>query len=105
MAPAAVPAAPRALLAVALPLLYLQWQAPVRDLRTADDNREVTDAYFQPLVTYLDRQSGPPFRIEIPFTLFHWEAYLTWRPGSRSRGAGSASSTSKYNALFYGSTR
>ena len=31
-----------ALIAVALPLLYLQWQAPVRDIRTADDNREVT---------------------------------------------------------------
>ena len=67
-----------ALLAVALPLLYLQWQAPVRDVRTADDNREVTFAYFQPMMTYLSRESGvggAPFRIEIPFTLFHWEAY------------------------------
>ena len=51
----------RAIIALAVavaPLLYLQWQAPVRDLRTADDNREVTTAYFQPLINYLSRQAG-----------------------------------------------
>ena len=82
-----------ALVLVALPLSYVQWQIPVRDIRTADDNAEVSAAYFQPIVSYLSRQSGQPFRIEIPFTLFHWEAYWS-RPSSRSPAGGSASSTS-----------
>ena len=85
-----------------MPLLYLQWQAPVRDVRTADDNVEVTTAYYQPLLDFLGRQTGPPFRIEIPFTRFHWEAYVVARRGSRSRAAGSASSTSSTTDLFYG---
>ena len=94
---------PLALLAVALPLLYLQWQAPVRDLRTADDNREVTFAYFQPMMTYLSRQSGQPFRIEIPFTLFHWEAYAVAPEFPLARGWERQLDT-KDNQLFYNGT-
>jgi hypothetical protein len=89
-----------ALIVVVLPLLYLQWQAPVRDVRTADDNREVTTAYFQPLISYLSRQPGPPFRIEIPFTLFHWEAYVVAPRFPIARGWERQLDT-KYNALFY----
>jgi hypothetical protein len=92
-----------ALLAVALPLLYLQWQAPVRDLRTADDNAEVTAAYFQPLVSYLSRQDDQPFRIEIPFTLFHWEAYLMAPEFPLARGW-ERQLDIKYNPLFYDGT-
>jgi hypothetical protein len=88
------------LAAVALPLLYLQWQAPVRDVRTADDNREVTAAYFQPMMTYLSRQPGQPFRIEIPFTLFHWEAYVVAPEFPLARGWERQLDT-KDNALFY----
>jgi hypothetical protein len=94
------PRRPVALLAVALPLLYLQWQAPVRDVRTADDNREVTTAYFQPLMTYLSRQPDQPFRIEIPFTLFHWEAYAVAPEFPLARGWERQLDT-RYNALFY----
>jgi hypothetical protein len=92
-----------ALVAVALPFLYLQWQAPVRDVRTADDNREVTTAYFQPLISYLSRQPGPPFRIEIPFTLFHWEAYAVAPRFPLARGWERQLDT-KYNSLFYAGT-
>ena len=91
-----------ALLAAALPLLYLQWQAPVRDIRTADDNREVTAAYFQPMMTFLSRQPGQPFRIEIPFTLFHWEAYIVAPEFPLARGWERQLDT-KYNRLFYDS--
>jgi hypothetical protein len=94
---------PLALLAVALPLLYLQWQAPVRDVRTADDNSEVTFAYFQPMMTYLSRQPGPPFRIEIPFTLFHWEAYAVAPEFPLARGWERQLDT-KYNQVFYNGT-
>jgi hypothetical protein len=89
-----------ALLALAAPLLYLQWQAPVRDVRTADDNSEVTFAYFQPMMTYLSRQPGPPFRLEIPFTLFHWEAYEVAPEFPLARGWERQLDT-RYNALFY----
>jgi hypothetical protein len=89
-----------ALIAVALPLLYIQWQAPVRDVRTADDNGEVTFPYFQPMMTYLSRQPGPPFRIEIPFTLFHWEAYEVAPEFPLARGWERQLDT-RDNALFY----
>lgn len=89
-----------ALLVVALPLIYLQWQAPVRDIRTADDNSEVTFAYFQPMMTYLSHQAGPPYRIEIPFTLFHWEAYEVAPEFPLARGWERQLDT-KDNALFY----
>jgi hypothetical protein len=92
-----------ALLAVALPLLYIQWQAPVRDIRTADDNAEVTAAYFRPLVSYLSSQSDQPFRIEIPFTLFHWEAYLMAPEFPLARGW-ERQLDIKYNPLFYDGT-
>jgi hypothetical protein len=89
-----------ALLVAALPLLYLQWQAPVRDVSTADDNREVTSAYFKPMMTYLSRQRGAPFRIEIPFTLFHWEAYAVAPEFPLARGWERQLDTED-NALFY----
>ena len=92
------------LLAVAaVPLLYLQLQAPVRDVRTADANRAVTTAYFRPLIDYLSRQTGPPFRIEIPFTAFHWEAYDMAPRFPLARGW-ERQLDIKYNGLFYGGT-
>ena len=94
---------PLVLLALALPLIYLQWQAPVRDVRTADDNSEVTFAYFQPMMTYLSRQPGPPFRIEIPFTLFHWEAYAVAPEFPLARGWERQLDT-RYNQVFYDGT-
>jgi hypothetical protein len=94
---------PLALLALAVPLLYLQWQAPVRDVRTADDNSEVTFAYFQPMMIYLSHRPGPPFRIEIPFTLFHWEAYAVAPEFPLARGWERQLDT-RYNRVFYGGT-
>jgi hypothetical protein len=65
-----------ALLAVAaLPLLYLGWQAPVADVWTLAGDPTTSAAYYRPLLAWLARQGGPPFRIEIPFTRSHWEAY------------------------------
>jgi hypothetical protein len=58
-----------------LPLLYLGWQAPVRDLVIASGDPSASAGYYRPLLAFLDRQDGPPFRVEIPFTRFHWEAY------------------------------
>ena len=62
------------LLAAAIPLLYLQWHAPIGDITTAG-GPATTNGYYRPLLSFLERQPGPPFRVEIPFTKFHWEAY------------------------------
>jgi hypothetical protein len=89
-----------ALVAVALPLLYLQWQAPVRDVRATAGDPAVTNAYYQPVISFLSRQGGQPFRIEIPFTPFHWEAYAVAPRFPLARGWERQLDT-KDNALFY----
>ena len=69
------PTRKRLLLVVAIPLLYIQLQAPIRDVGTSAGDASTGAAYYQPLLSFLARQGGAPFRIEIPFTGFHWEAY------------------------------
>jgi len=86
---------------VALPLVYLQWQAPIRDVRTSAGDPSVSAGYYQPLLAFLDRQPGPPFRVEIPFTRFHWEAYQVAPRFPLARGW-ERQLDIKYNHLFYG---
>jgi hypothetical protein len=71
------------LLAVAaLPLLYLGWAAPVRDVVSASNDQSASTGYYQPLLRFLRAESAgagqttAPFRTEIPFTRFHWEAWV-----------------------------
>ena len=67
---------PLVMAAIGLPLLYLAWQAPIRDLSGAASDQSTATSYYVPLNRFLARQTGPPFRTEIPFTRFHWEAYV-----------------------------
>jgi hypothetical protein len=69
-----------ALLAVlALPLLYWQWNAPVRDWVQASGDPALQRGYYAPLLAFLDTRAGAgAFRVEIPFTKNHWEA--RWVP-------------------------
>ncbi len=63
---------------VAAPLLYVGWQAPVRDITAVAGDPTTTAAYYQPLLDFLRAQAGGRqrrFRVEIPFTNSHWEAY------------------------------
>ena len=90
------------LLVVFLPLLYVQTQAVFHD--TIDpDNAETNVAYYRPLLGFLSRQPGPPFRIEIPFTVDHWEAYAVAPRFPLARGWERQLDT-KDNALFYNGT-
>jgi hypothetical protein len=89
------------LLVLALPLAYLQWEAPVRDLTTSSNDPSVSTAYYQPLIEFLRRQTGPPFRIEIPFTQFHWEAYVVATHFPLARGW-ERQLDIKDNPIFYG---
>lgn len=91
------------LAAFAPALLYIGWQAPVRDLVNASDEASVHSAYYRPLLSFLERQPGPPFRIEIPFTLFHWEAYAVGSHFPLARGWERQLDIAD-NALFYNGT-
>lgn len=88
------------LVAAALPLLYLQWHAPVRDVTNAS-GPAMSTAYYRPLLSFLSRQGGPPFRVEIPFTKFHWEAYAVAPRFPLARGW-ERQLDIKDNGLFYG---
>jgi hypothetical protein len=89
------------LLALALaPLLYIQWQPPVRDVTRAAGDPSHSAGYYRPLLAFLARQSGPPFRVEIPFTAFHWEAYAVAPRFPLARGW-ERQLDIKDNALFY----
>ena len=62
----------------ALPLLYVGWQAPVADVAALAGDPATSAAYYRPLERFLEAQPGGrerAFRIEIPFTNSHWEAY------------------------------
>ena len=89
------------LAAAALPLAYLQWQAPIRDVYITANDPSVKASYYQPLLDFLARQPGAPFRIEIPFTKFHWEAYDVAPRFPLARGW-ERQLDLKYNELFYG---
>jgi hypothetical protein len=87
----------------AVPLLYLEWQAPVRDLVIASGDPSTTSGYYRPVLTFLERQpgaGGPQFRVEIPFTRFHWEAYAVASQFPSPRGW-ERQLDIKDNAIFY----
>jgi hypothetical protein len=94
---------PAWLLAVALPLAYVQWQAPVRDVNRSANDPSVSASYYRPVLTFLERQPGPPFRVEIPFTKFHWETYDVAPYFPLARGW-ERQLDIKYNQLFYNRT-
>jgi hypothetical protein len=66
---------PVALAVVALPLLYWQLVAPVRDVSEASGDPSAHSAYYEPLLTELERRTrGKPARVQIPPTGNRWEA-------------------------------
>ncbi len=66
---------PLALALVAVPLLYWQWVAPVRDVSQAAGDPSVHASYYEPLLAQLqDRTRGLPARVEIPPTRNRGEA-------------------------------
>ena len=89
------------LLIAAAPLLYLQWQAAVRDVSAAAGDPSTTAAFYRPLLRFLRHESGPPFRIEIPFTANHWEAYEVAPEFALARGWERQLDEGD-NPLFYG---
>ena len=80
---------PVLLAACALPLLYVGWQAPVSDIAALSGDPSTSAAYYRPLLRFLQSQPGGrehAFRIEIPFTDSHWEAYRVAPEVALARG-------------------
>jgi hypothetical protein len=94
---------PWVLAALAIPLLYWQWNAPVRDFFRAHDDPSIQASYYRPLLKFLDANSGGgPFRVEIPFTSNHWESAHVAPHYPLARGW-ERQLDQKYNELFYDS--
>ncbi|MFL5337736.1 MAG: hypothetical protein ACJ8H8_32350, partial [Geminicoccaceae bacterium] len=91
---------PRWVIAAAVPLLYLQWHGAIDDLATAARDPATKASFYSPLLSFLARQDGPPFRVEIPFTRTHWEAYEVASRFPLARGW-ERQLDRKDNALFY----
>jgi len=91
---------PALLLLAAMPMLYVQWQPTVQDLAIANGVPSSHAAYYRPLLKFLARQPGKPFRIEIPFTQGHWEADYVAPTVPLARGW-ERQLDERYNSLFY----
>jgi hypothetical protein len=95
---------PVVLAALALPLLYWQWNAPVRDWVRAHGDPAIEASYYRPLLGFLATQRGPdPFRVEIPFTANHWESARVAPHFPLARGW-ERQLDRRYGALFYNGT-
>jgi hypothetical protein len=81
---------PAALAALALAMALAagwQWGSARLDVRDAVAQERSTRAdYFAPLVAEVQRRSSAPVRIEIPFTLMHYEALWVAREIPLARG-------------------
>ncbi|MDX6697817.1 MAG: hypothetical protein QOE65_1214 [Solirubrobacteraceae bacterium] len=88
-----------ALALLAVPILYWQWVAPVRDVSAASGDPAVQASYYLPLNTFLHgvRPSG---RVEILPTRNHWETVFVAPRFALARGW-ERQLDIKYNRIFY----
>jgi hypothetical protein len=93
----------RALLVAAMlaALVYFQWKPVYEDVGKVQADPVVQSSYYGPLLDFLDRAGGPPFRVEIPFTQAHWEAAEVARRFPLARGWERQLDGTR-DALFYG---
>jgi hypothetical protein len=67
-------------------LAFFQWTPLSQDVRKVQADPVVEPSYYRPLLGFLSRVGGPPFRVEIPFTQAHWEAAEVARRFPLARG-------------------
>lgn len=65
--------------------LWVLW-GPVRETEAVAGSPATEASFYTPLIDFLDRQPGGPFRIEVPLTRTHWEAALLAPSVSLARG-------------------
>jgi hypothetical protein len=94
---------PRLLIALAIPLLYWQWSAPVRDWVRGSGDPSVHSAYYDGVLGFLERDpdaAARTFRVEVPFTANHWESRWVGNRLPLARGWERQLDT-KVNGVFY----
>jgi hypothetical protein len=96
----------RALLALALVLLYWQVETPIDDVSSLVGDPSTSAAYYAPLRTELHRLDGNPTHqrtiVEVPLTGAHWEAaYLAGHEGIALARGWERQLDTRYAALFY----
>ena len=67
-------------------LVYFQWKPVYEDVGKVQADPVVRSSYYTPLLDFLSRAGGEPFRVEIPFTQAHWEAAAVARRFPLARG-------------------
>ena len=72
-------------LALGLAALFVLW-GPVRETEAVAGSPATEASFYSPLIRFLERQPGGPFRIEVPLTRTHWEAALLAPSVSLARG-------------------
>jgi hypothetical protein len=82
-------------------LAFFQWRPVVQDVDKVQADPVVEPSYYRPLLGFLERAGGPPFRVEIPFTQAHWEAAEVARRFPLARGWERQLDGTR-DALFYG---
>jgi len=88
------------IVAVAAALAVWQWNGPVREVVKGVSDDSVSSSYYRPLIGFLDRHRDPVARLEVPFTLTHWDAEVLGPRFALARGWERQLDT-KYDALFY----
>lgn len=101
VAVAALSARRAALIAPAL--LYWAFAAPVDDVIRATHDRSTRASYYDGLIGFLAAQNGEPFRVEVPFTDNHWEAFHLGKHVPLARGW-ERQLDRHVNSLFYDGT-
>lgn len=97
---------PRLLIALAIPLLYWQWTAPVRDWVHGSGDPSVHAAYYTGVLAFLERDpdaAARTFRVEVPFTTNHWESRWIGERLPLARGW-ERQLDIKVNGVFYAGT-
>jgi hypothetical protein len=82
-------------------LVYFQAKPVYEDVGKVQADPVVRSSYYKPLLRFLERVPGPPFRVEIPFTQAHWEAAEVAHRFPLARGWERQLDGTR-DALFYG---
>jgi hypothetical protein len=91
------PAALGCLAALAFSLFWPAWE----DYDKVEGDPAAQRSYYAPLTRFLERQGGPPGRVEIPFTRAHWESATVAARFPLARGWERQLELER-NPLFYG---
>jgi hypothetical protein len=83
-----------------LALTVFQFNSPIREAAKGFDDASLDASYYQPVIDFLRAHPQPVGRLEVPFTLTHWDASYLGRHFALARGWERQLDT-RYDPLFY----